>query len=154
MADSYVSTGTETVTSSLTAVVWLIGLATLRADIQEVKGSANSAVANMLDEHMRWVLNRFTVAPTGGAMVPEPVDSDAPDPGLITGGQTATAEGTVTGESEVIDDPVHVRSFLHWLSSASPFAIKLPAVAAAGMALRVQSFAYVNEALGRIVHFE
>lgn len=154
MADSYVSSGIETVTGSLTSVVWITGLATIRADIQEVKGSANSAVANMLDEHMNWVLNRYTVAPTGGAMVPEPVDSDAPDPGLITGGQTATAEGTQTADTELIDDSVHVRSFLHWLSSASPFAIKMPAVAAAGLSLRVSSFAYVNEAKGRIVHFE
>ena len=150
--DTYASAGSETATSSLTAAIWLLAATTRRARIQQIMGSADAGAGAMVDEHIRWVVNRFTVKPTGGAVTPEPLDEDSPA-AIITAESVETAAGTPTAGTEMIDQPIHMRSFLHWIPVPG-HEIMVPAVAANGVALRLSAPTYTGAVRGVIHHSE
>ena len=153
MSDTYGSAGTKTATSSLTSCIWLIASTLTRALIQQILASAESGAGAMVDEHIRWVFQRYTVKPTGGAVVtPEPLDEDAPA-AQVTAEQTATGEGTPTAGSEMIDQPIHMRSFLHWIPVPG-HEIRVPAVSANGVSLRLSAPTYAGAVKGTIQHSE
>ena len=138
----YAATGLENiVTTALTTALHLTRGASRRARIYDfIMGTSGTPSANVL----RWVLQRFTVAPTSTAVTPTALDPGDPA-SVTTAGENATVEGTQTAATELFDMGVNSRATMRWVAAPGGELV-IPDTAANGIAARVSSPAYVLQA--------
>lgn len=135
MANRYAITGQENaVTSSLTTALDLVGSATARPEIDFFMGSAGAGT--LADQSVRCTLMRHTTVNTLTGVTPQPIDPNAPA-AVSTAGENASAEGTYTSGSELVDQAVHLRSQIVWWASSEAGRLVVPATANNGIGFRV-----------------
>lgn len=145
----YAATGQENATTaSLTTALSIARGASRRAKIYDFSISQGAAPA---DTVIRWVLMRFTAAPTVTAVVP--VSLDSADPASITtAGENATAEGTYTAATELWDQSINQRALYRWVAAPGGELV-IPDTAANGIGFRVLAASYTGAA-DASCHFE
>lgn len=87
------------------------------------------------DTTVRWTVQRHTTANTNTAVVPAPLDPDAPA-SVATGGEAATIEGTYTAATELFDAAFNVRAAYRWVAAPNSEMI-VPNTASNGIGIRV-----------------
>ena len=63
---------------------------------------------------------------------------------VATAGENASAEGTYTSASELLDQTIHLRSQLQWWASGPEGRLVVPATANNGIGFRVLAAAYTG----------
>lgn len=112
----------------------VVGAATIRGQIYEVTFSSDGTPA---DNAFIWKVMRRTVAGTATAFTPTNVDPTDPRTAVCTVNANASAEPTVTANSELLDFALNMRATYRWV--ANPGAEwRTPAVAANGIVMRCQ----------------
>ncbi len=135
MANRYAVTGQENaVTSGLTTALNIVGSATARPEIDFFMGSAGAGT--LADQSVRCTLMRHTTVNTGSAITPTAIDPSAPA-AVSTALENASAEGTYTAGSEMVDQAVHLRSQIVWWASSEAARLVVPATANNGIGFRV-----------------
>jgi len=137
---AYAATGKEdVVTAALTTALSIARGASRRAKLYDFTISAQGTPADNL---LRWVLQRFNVAPTVTAVVPASLDPADPA-SITTAGENASAEGTYTAATELFDQGINQRAAYRWIA-APDGELVIPDTAAAGIGIRVLSAAYTG----------
>ena len=150
MSANYATTGEENaVTTGYTTALYLRGGTGLRARIYDFMIGANGVPA---DNALTWALMRHTAEPTATAVVPTPLDP-ADVAAEIVAGENATAEGTVTAGSELLELAINQRASYRWVAAPGGELV-IPAVAANGISARVKSAAYTGAAQTTLHHSE
>ena len=96
------------------------------------------------DNALTWTLMRHTAAPTDTAVTPTPLDP-ADVAARAAAGENASAEGTVTAGSELLELPINQRASYRWVASPGGELV-IPATASNGISGRVKSAAYTGAA--------
>lgn len=136
----YAATGQENaVTTGLTTALSIARGASRRAKIYDLLFGAGGTPA---DNALRIVAQRFSAAPTVTAVTPAPLDPADPA-SITTAGENATAEGTYTAATELIDLPMNQRASYRWVA-APESELVIPDTAGAGIGVRVSSAAYTG----------
>lgn len=101
------------VTSGLQTVGDLLRGAGVRGKMYEFTLSTGGVPE---DTTVRWTVQRHTTTNTQTAVVPAPLDPDAPA-SVMTAGQAATIEGTYTSATELFDAAFNVRAAYRWVAA-------------------------------------
>lgn len=150
MSAKYGTTGAEdAVTSSYTTALHLTASTARRGRIYDFMVGASGTPA---DNALVWTLMRFTVAPTSTAVTPQALDPGEPT-AQLTAGETATAEGTVTANSEMIELPINQRASYRWVAAPGGELV-VPASSGNGISARVKSAGYTGAAEATLHHEE
>jgi hypothetical protein len=104
------------------------------------------------DNAMDWDISRQTAAGTATATIPNPLDLGTRAAGTGAAANF-TAEGTITAGSSVFAIGINQRASYRWVAAPGSELI-LPAVAAAGFALRTKSPGYTGTATATMFHSE
>lgn len=149
MGAKYASTGEENaVTSSYTTALHVSGGTGLRVRLYELMLGQGGTPA---DNAIYWALMRHTALPTSSAVTPTPLDPADPA-AEATAGENATAEGTVTAGSELLELAINQRASYRWVAAPGGELI-VPASANNGISARVKAAAYTGAA-GATIHHE
>lgn len=131
MADKYAATGLQDVTTVTPgdSVLSVQGITTKRWKLYDLVFSQGSAPADTIVE---WLIRRFDTADgTATAVVPAPLDSDAPASGL-TAQEDHTVEPTVVAATELLDFDLNQRATFRWVAAPGG-ELMGPAVATEGI---------------------
>lgn len=103
------------------------------------------------DNVVVWSVQRQTAAGTITSVTPRPLDPSDPA-STTTGGSNASAEGTITANSDLLTVAFNQRGTYRWMAPPGGELI-VPATANNGLAVLVKSAAYQGAA-GGTLHFE
>jgi hypothetical protein len=143
MGDKYAATGAITaVTASPGDTALRVGQpvttpAGLRAHIHELVFSQGAAPA---DTVVQWLVRRYTVLGTGSAVVPAPLDSDAPASQLDVDEQMSV-EPTFTAATELLDFDLNQRATFRFVSAPGG-ELMIPNTDSAGIGMTPISASY------------
>jgi len=147
---AFAITGEENaVTTALTTAADVVAATTVRPAIFDIMVSAGGTVA---DQMLTSTVMRFTAAPTVTAVTPQALDS-ATVAAVATAGENASAEGTYTAGSELLDIDWFMRATVRWVASPGS-ELLAPATAANGIGIRVKSAGYTGTSKAQIHYLE
>ena len=139
---AFAATGEEgAVTSAYTTALSLAGAATVRPKIYDAMFSAGAAPA---DTVLVFALQRFSATPTVTGVTPVALDPAEPAATAIAG-ENASAEGTYTAATELLEFDMNQRATYRWVAAPEGELI-IPATASNGIGGRVKAAAYTGPA--------
>ena len=127
------------VTAAFLTAASLTRGASKRAKLYDIKFSHAAAPA---DTAIHWDLSRHTVAPTVTAVTPLPLDT-ADGAAVTAAGEAASAEGTVTADSAMLDFDLNQRTTWRWVA-APRSEIVIADAAGEGLSVRALSPSYTG----------
>jgi hypothetical protein len=150
MGAKYATTGQEDgVGASYTTALHITASTSTRGRAYDFMVGASGTPA---DNSLVWTIMRFTVAPTSSSVTPTAIDPGEPAAQLAAG-ENATAEGTVTSGSEVLELPINQRASYRWVAAPGG-EIVIPASSGNGISARVKSAGYTGAAEATFHHEE
>ena len=150
MADRYSSDGSQTITTTPGATALSIaGVTTTRAKVYDFTVGSEGTPA---DVALNYTCIRFTASGTGGAVVPEPLDADAPA-SLLTVEDNHTIEPTYVTDDILWRIAANQRATYRWVA-APDSELMVPATADAGMGWAAFHASAVPDFSVNMHHFE
>ena len=149
MGDRYAIEGQENAAASASAILQITNATTLRGKIYDFSVSASGA---MEDDTVQYDVLRFTVAPTDTTVTPRALDPAAPAAVHSDCGENGGTSGTITANTEVFNQGIHVRAAYRWVAVPGG-EIVLSAVAANGVVWRALASSYTGT-VEATAHFE
>lgn len=135
MAEKFATTGSQNLVSTLITAVTLHNIAAAPIKRAEVHVWTVGGLDVPADVGVEYVVQRFTVVPTGGASVtPALFDLDGPIAGFLSI-ENPTAEGTYTANEILWEQRIHGRGTFHWIAPPD-FPYKIPSTTNAGIGWR------------------
>lgn len=116
-------------------IAQLLGGTGVRAEIDEIILSSADTPADLA---FLWKVMRCTTAGTATAFTPTLVDPTDPKAATATFNANASAEPTVTANSEVLDLSMYHRATIRWVAPEAGKGYRTPATANNGIVARAQ----------------
>lgn len=126
----------------------VVGGTTIRPKIYDILFGLGGTPA---DNTLYWSLQRQTAAGTITAVTPRSLDPGNPA-ASSTAGSNATAEGTITANSDLLTFALNQRATFRWVAPPGGELV-IPATANNGIPALTKSAAYTGVA-GGVIHFE
>lgn len=144
----YAVTGTDDVISPSNTACQLQRAATRRSKIYDYTLSASGAPA---DNAIQWKVGRTETAPTGTAVVPEPLDL-GDGASISIADENVTVESTYTAGGELWENAINQRATYRWVAAPGGELI-IPDTALAGIGFLPTHAAYTGQ-VEVTLHFE